>query len=71
LSWDSLPKARTYIVQMTADIEAGHWEQVLICTKSSCTIKNLTGGTKYWFRVAGHNSAGTGAFSNPIQRMAS
>ena len=70
LMWDGLPAAQTYVIEMCADLAAGHWQPVLTVRKSSGTVKNLTSGTTYWFRVAGRNRAGTGPFSSPIQRIA-
>ena len=70
LSWDFVPNARYYTVEMCTDIMAPKWEPVLTTTKSSGTVKNLTTGTKHWFRVAAFNSAGIGAYSGPIHRMA-
>jgi hypothetical protein len=70
LSWDPVKGARGFVIQMTTSPNRDDWQQVLVSTRSSCTIKNLVSGTAYWFRVAALNSAGTGAYSNPVQKMA-
>ncbi|MBI4929390.1 MAG: fibronectin type III domain-containing protein, partial [Bacteroidetes bacterium] len=42
-----------------------------VSTKSKMTATGLTPGKQTWFRVAAFNSAGTGAWSNPVGRIIS
>ncbi|MBI5684245.1 MAG: fibronectin type III domain-containing protein [Verrucomicrobia bacterium] len=70
LSWDGMDNARSYVVEMSTEGPSGGWKQTRISARSSCTIKELASGTKYWFRVAAIGTAGQGPWSNPVQKMA-
>lgn len=69
LAWDAVANARSYVVEMSVEGPSAGWQQARISTKSSCTIKELASGTKYWFRVAALGTAGQGPWSQPVQKM--
>jgi hypothetical protein len=70
-SWDAVEGARSYILQMSPnEPKDDTWTQVAVVTVSKYTVKNLTSGTKYWFRVAAVGSGGQSAWSDPAVRMA-
>jgi hypothetical protein len=48
----------------------GPWTQFYVGKKSSCTAKNLTSGTLYWFRFAAVGTAGQGPWSDPASKRA-
>lgn len=67
LSWDFQAGSTSYTVQRSLD-------QITYSTISSPTAPNyldtaVTDGVQYWYRVAGVNGSGTGAFSNPLSAV--
>ena len=71
LAWDKVKGAKSYVVQQSPDpIVAKSWEQVNILTKSKIVVPDLAPGTNYWFRVAAVGTAGIGAWSDPVMKMA-
>ncbi|MCU7494304.1 MAG: T9SS type A sorting domain-containing protein [Ignavibacteria bacterium] len=64
LSWNPIPVAATYKVQVSKDQNFSSF--VLddsTVTSTSIDLKGLSSSTKYFWRVAGKNSSGTGIFS--------
>jgi len=71
LQWNKTDNATMFIVQISDNItDANSWVQVDLCTKRRFVVSNLKSGQRYWFRVAGTNSAGTGGFSDPATKIA-
>lgn len=71
LSWDTVPGAASYIVQMSSNPPTdSSWTQAAVGTASKQSVGGLTGGQKYWFRVAAVGSAGQSAWSDPAVKMA-
>lgn len=71
MAWDGMTNARSYVVEMSSDQGSPeNWKQLLLVARSSCTIKDMESGTKYWFRVAAVGTAGQGPWSGPVQKMA-
>jgi hypothetical protein len=71
LSWKKVEGARSYIIQFSADPPTSEsWTHGEIATTSSKTIRNLTSGRKYWFRVAAVGSLGQSGWSEPATRIA-
>lgn len=71
LSWDKVPRARSYTVEQSPDPPtANSWQHAAIATKTQTTISGLASGTKYWFRVAAVGPNGQSPWSNPATRIA-
>jgi fibronectin type III domain protein len=71
LSWDPVTQARSYVIEQSADPPTPtSWSHAGVSTKSTTTIKNLTGGTRYWWRVAAVGTAGQSGWSDPATRIA-
>lgn len=63
LHWDGVDGASGYTVQKneTDPVNESAWTDIDNPTKSKYTIKGLTSGNRYWFRVLALGSAGRGA----------
>jgi Fibronectin type III domain len=71
LQWDRVDGARTYMIERSADPPTPEsWQHETASTRSSTTIRGLTSGTKYWFRVASVGAQGQSGWSNPAVRIA-
>jgi len=71
LTWDRIEKARSYIIERSADPPTPtSWAQEAIVTRSSATVSGLSSGTRYWFRVAAVTSSGQSGWSDPAFKMA-
>ena len=71
LSWDTVPGARSYVIQQSPDPPgATTWTHAGTSTKSSTTITGLTPGTRYWFRVAAIGASGQSGWSDPATKIA-
>jgi hypothetical protein len=71
LSWDPVTQARSYVIEQSPDPPtATSWAHAGVAMKSSTTIKNLTSGTRYWWRVAAVGTAGQSGWSDPATRIA-
>lgn len=71
LTWNAVANARSYIVQSSPNPPTNSsWTQAAIVSISKATVSGLTGGDKYWFRVAAVGSAGNSDWSDPAVRMA-
>jgi len=69
LHWDKVKGASSYVIERATPNPSG-FTFTGNSTKTSITIKSLTSGTKYWFKVAAIGSAGTGPFSDPATKIA-
>jgi hypothetical protein len=70
LTWDKMARARSYKIEMTLDPHAGQWTNVDVSAVSKHTVKGLTSGTRYWFRVASVGLGGQSGWSESAMRMA-
>ena len=71
LSWDPVPKAKSYIIQVSVDPPTDtSWKQAGVSTKSSFTVTGLTPGTRYQFRVAAVSTGGQSGWSDPAIKIA-
>jgi hypothetical protein len=72
LHWDAGRRGVTgYEVQRSPDPPTPtSWVHETISTKSSVTIKGLTSGTRYWFRVRAVTSGGQSGWSDPATKIA-
>lgn len=71
LHWDKVGRARSYIIEMSADPPTNtSWQHKTVSLKSQVTIEGLTSGTKYWFRVAGVSTNGQSGWSDPATKIA-
>ena len=71
LQWDKVARARSYVIEMSADPPTNSsWQHKTVSTKSRATIEGLTSGTKYWFRVAAVGSNGQSGWSDPATKIA-
>jgi hypothetical protein len=70
LAWNRVQGARSYVVQCSPDPPAdSSWTHAKIATRSQITVKNLSSGTRQWFRVAAVGTRGQSAWSNPVMKM--
>lgn len=71
LSWDTVPKAKSYVIQISADPPTEKsWQHAGVSPKSSFTVTGLIPGTRYWFRVAAVGSGGQSGWSDPAMKIA-
>lgn len=71
LSWDPVPKAKSYIIEVSVDPPTQtSWQHGGVSTKSRFTVTGLTSGTRYWFRVAAVSSGGQSGWSDPAMKIA-
>jgi hypothetical protein len=71
LSWDRVKGAKSYIVQMTQDVNnAASWVTLDVAPKSSYCVKDLASGQRYWFRVAAVGTEGAGPWTDPATKIA-
>jgi hypothetical protein len=69
LTWDRMARARSYKIEMTLDPHGGQWTNVDVSAVSKYTVKGLTSGTRYWFRVASVGLGGQSGWSDSAMRM--
>ena len=71
LHWNSVKRARSYIVEHSADPPNDtSWSQSQVVVASSATVGGLTRGAKHWFRVAAVGSTGQSGWSDPATKIA-
>ena len=71
LTWDKVKGAKSYVIERSVDPPtATSWGHATVVLKSSATINGLTGGTRYWFRVASVLSTGQSGWSDPATKIA-
>lgn len=71
LSWDPIPDASGYEIEMTSDLCGnGPWEQAGATVKSAITIEHLVSRGHFWFRVRAINDRGAGDWSPPVMKLA-
>ena len=71
IQWDKVKGAKSYIIERSADPPtATSWGNATAAIKSSVSIKGLTPGTRYWFRVAAVLSSGQSGWSDPATKIA-
>lgn len=74
LKWTRLRKAICYTVQISQNpTDESSWQTIHshlggISTRTKTLIKGLANSTRYFFRIAGVNSAGVGSWSEPATR---
>lgn len=66
LSWDRVPGARSYSVQLSKD-NGETWEDLGALTKSRMVVSGLQSGSKPWFRVSTFGIQGYSDFSETAQ----
>lgn len=68
LRWKRPVRRCSFDVEATTDPAAQTgWKHQLTCFKQTCTVKDLAGGKKYWFRVGASNAHGQGPWSQPVR----
>jgi hypothetical protein len=71
VSWNFDSLAQSYVLQISPNPPTdSSWTQVTVITVSSYTVKGLTSGVKYWFRVAAVGAGGQSGWSDPAVKMA-
>ena len=71
LHWNSVKRARSYIVERSADPPTDtSWTQVQVVVSSSATVNGLARGAKHWFRVAAVGANGQSGWSDPATKIA-
>lgn len=72
LKWDKVKGAKSYVIERATDPQvATSWVHAAVSLKASATIRGLTSGTRYWFRVAAVTTGGQSGWSDPATRLAS
>lgn len=68
-TWDPVKGARSYVVEMSTDINnPDAWEYQTTTTKGKVVLSGLESGKRIWIRVAPVNSAGPGAYCDPATK---
>ncbi len=62
LDWDNAPFADEYILKRK-DSENGEYNQIYSNPTSDYTDQKVNSGNKYWYKIAGSNSVGTGEWN--------
>jgi hypothetical protein len=71
LHWDKVDKARSYVIEKSADPPTAiSWQHCAVSLKSRAIVEGLTSGTKYWFRVAAVGTNGQSGWSDPATKLA-
>jgi phosphodiesterase/alkaline phosphatase D-like protein len=71
LSWDTVSRAKSYIIEKSADPPtATSWQHAGVSPRSTFTVTGLTPGTRYWFRVAAVSTGGQSGWSDPAMKIA-
>lgn len=72
LQWNPIREnLRMYNVEMNEAADGqGNWKMVLQQSASRVSVKGLTSGKRYWFRIRAVGAAGAGAPSDPVTRTA-
>jgi hypothetical protein len=72
LAWNRIPRGlQNYIIELTEDPTGlAGWKFAQNSRKSSATVKNLTSGKRYWFRVIAEGAQGPGPASDPATKVA-
>ena len=72
IHWDGLANAASYEIEISPDpITATSWRHLDTIKPSIYKAKNLTSGSRYWFRVRAIGSRDVkGAWSDPAVKMA-
>jgi hypothetical protein len=70
VSWKPVKGSRTYLVEMTTDVNTDTWTKAGEPTKAKLTVAALTPGTNYWFRITAIGTLGAGPESDPATDMA-
>lgn len=68
--WDPLPGKKTFQVETCPDpMTPTGWTRQKSVTKSKTVVPGLPTGTRQWARVRGVNTAGEGAWSDPVSKI--
>lgn len=71
LKWEAVERAGSYVVQRSLSAPpAAEWMHEATTLKTQHTVKGLTSGTRYWFRVAAVGPNGQGGWSGPATKIA-
>jgi hypothetical protein len=71
LTWDVVRIAKSYVIERSDDPVTGKsWSHIGVSTRANFTVKGLTSGTRYWFRVAAVNNNGQSGWSDPATKIA-
>lgn len=70
LNWKKVRGAKSYLIERAVDSNQLEWGAAATSTKSKAIVNTMTSGLRYWFRVAAVGSAGQGAWSEPVSKIA-
>lgn len=70
LSWKKVRGAKSYLIERALDSNQLEWAAATMSTKAKALVNTMASGSRYWFRVAAIGSAGQGAWSEPISKIA-
>ncbi len=71
LHWDPAQGAKSYEVHVSPDpVTNSSWNSKPSVTKSKTTVADMASGTRVWARIRAINSAGQGAWSSAISKVA-
>jgi hypothetical protein len=72
LQWQPIRRGlKSYVIEKSASPDGqSAWVHAQVETRSRASVKGLTSGTRYWFRVAGVGAAGQGPWSDIQTKVA-
>jgi len=71
LKWSPVPGAASYMIERAPDGPEPHaFVGIASPTKTSAVVNSMTSGSRYWFRVAAVNAAGTGLWTLEVSKIA-
>jgi Fibronectin type III domain len=69
LKWEKVRGAKIFNIEVSKGGKSdSKWMSIESTTKTRILLKDLTSGTKYWFRIQAIGAGGKGLYSDPISR---
>ncbi len=67
---DRVRGARTYLAERCDDLQKADWTHAGAATQSKMSVRGLTSGQRYFFRMSAVGAAGQGPWSEAVSKMA-
>ncbi len=68
LKWERVRGAKIFNIEISKDKNIQKWHTIESTTKTRILLKDLTSGTKYWFRIQAIGAGGKGPYSDPVSK---
>ncbi len=69
LKWGKVRGAKIFNIEISKEGKSdGKWKSIESTTKSRILLRDLTSGTKYWFRIQAIGAGGKGPYSDPVPK---